>query len=104
MIFRKDKDGLVADNKFNTKKDLKENMTFKLREFMGKAIHPNFTETDEDIYYLKKEVDKHFIDRKRVEDVFDKLQTKLALIDYENINIHKKVSDEVKKFRKGVLK
>ena len=30
----------------------------KLKEFLVKDIHPDFTEKDEEIYYLKKEVDE----------------------------------------------
>ena len=33
-------------------------MVKELRVFMGKKIHPNFTETDNELYYLKSEVDE----------------------------------------------
>lgn len=41
----------------------------ELRVFMGKAIHPNFTKKDDDLYYLKKEVDDKI---KKIDKIIDK--------------------------------
>lgn len=42
-----------------------------MNEYLGEAIHPNFTETDEDIYYLKSEVDREI---QRLKEVIEQLK------------------------------
>jgi len=62
----------------------------KLKEFLGKDIHPDFTEKDEDIYYLKKEVDK------KIKEIFKKIEKRFGIRkDYLTLEEYNKLKQKI---------
>jgi len=70
----------------------------ELKVFLGNYIHPDFTEKDEEIYYLKREVDEKIKQLKNKEDICYKKWLKL---NTENAHLKEKIKEIIKLIKKA---
>lgn len=71
----------------------------QLTTFLGKAIHPNFTKEDEDVYYLKSEADEKI---KVLQERINQLVNNLNIMEVNKDAWKKEANNKAKEIFKEI--